>query len=166
MTTLNKAVVVADHVSDFDDIAHSLVLEDLDRLRPVSYALKRERTYLGHRDRSSEELDEITRLHDNVRIKSLSRRLDRHGPLDQIQNSRHSLRKPVSDAVGTAGRTYMLVQRGNDMAPDFPQIHLPVLGEQRSEAGLLQERGVLLSVRLELLKRQNRPVINIIRVPS
>lgn len=60
----------------------------------------------------------------------------------------------------------MLVQRGNDMAPDFPQIHLPVLGEQRSEAGLLQERGVLLSVRLELLKRQNRPVINIIRVPS
>lgn len=44
--------------------------------------------------------------------------------------------------------TYLLVQRRDDVAPDLPQIHLPVLGEQRCETTLLQERLVLLAVNL------------------
>ena len=185
LSTLDEAIVVSNDVSNLDDIAHDVVFENSLRLRENMIRMvnmRRERNInLKEGDTSSEELDEIARFHDDVRIKRLPRRIDRHGTFDQIQHCRNSLFKSYRISFSllcndTAiysnvvkgwrmDRTYMLLESGTDMTPDLAQIDFAILGKESSETALLEKVTSLIPVLLQLLERENRPMINIVRIP-
>lgn len=132
LPSLHKTLLVAHNVPNFDDIARHVVLQDLDGL--------------CKRDAAAQQLDQVTRTQDDVRIKSLPGGAHRHGSLNKIQ------------CTGDA----MLVQSRGNMAPDFTKILFTVLGEKRRKTALFQERmRIVFSSKLIHL-----PVVDIIRVPS
>lgn len=71
LSPLDEALLIADHAPDLDDVRLHLVLQDLDGLLH------------GHAAR--QELDEVAGFQDNEGISRLSRRLDCHGALDQVE---------------------------------------------------------------------------------
>lgn len=59
-----------------DDVAVDVVLQHPERLLDG--------------DRSGEELDQVSRLDDHVRVARLSRSADGHRPLDEVKLARHA----------------------------------------------------------------------------
>lgn len=74
---LHKSLLVPHEVANFDDVARSVVLQDLDRL--------------VNRDTTSHQLYHVSGFEDNVGVVSFSRRLDRHRTVDEIKCTCNSL---------------------------------------------------------------------------
>ena len=60
---------------------------------------------------------------------------------------------------------HLLLECRDDVPPDLAKVDFAVLWEQGRETALLEERRVALRVR-GLLERQDRPVVNVVRVPG
>lgn len=67
--------------------------------------------------------------------------------------TRHYCIRPDDYCEHRIDETYMLLENGGDMSPDFPQIDFPILGKERSETALLQEMTSLIPILLQLLER-------------
>lgn len=116
MATFDETIVVANDIPNFDNVGIDRIFKNFDGLfhstgrslilgpgTPKAEDAESE-THLRERNASREELDQIASLEDDVWIKRLPSRLDRHGTLDQIQRRRDTLlreteRKPQ---VGSA----------------------------------------------------------------
>lgn len=102
LSALDEPVVVANNVANLDNIGVDGVLEDLDGLfRHAPFCIsglldcreraRTESSHLRERHTSSEQLDQIARLEDDIRVERLPRSLDRHRTLDQIQRRANAL---------------------------------------------------------------------------
>ena len=130
LPTLNVSLLVPNHPSNLYHVALHVVLQDLQRL--------------GGGNRARQELNEVTRFDDDVRIERLSRGAHGHGTLHEVELAR--------DAA--------FLQRAGHRGPHLPQVLLAVLGKQRGERRLFQETvGIVI-----FGERVNLPVVDAVVV--
>lgn len=109
MASFDESFFVANQASNLDDFTVIFVVEHLEGLRS--------------RDAPCQELDEISRLENDVGIGSLFGSADGHAAFHQVEFA--------GDGV--------LVEGLGDDGPDFAEVLFAVFGEERGEGGLFEE---------------------------
>jgi hypothetical protein len=85
-------------------------------------------THLRRGDTSSQQLQQVSSLENDVRVPGLPRGLHGHSPLYQIQLARETVR----------------LEGRSDLRPDRTEVWFSVFREEEGERGFLEERLVLI----------------------
>jgi hypothetical protein len=94
LPALDEAVLVADDIANLDDVARDAVLEYANSLRHAQLPSVQVggSPHLGQGHTPGEQLDHVSRLKDDVRVKGFARSFDEHRALHEVECAAEALR--------------------------------------------------------------------------